>query len=215
MPYDVAFRFSQALDPSVLSTLPACLHALTAAIEDCRNAGKPRDSDPAVLLLARHLGAVAQGIGPADMQLRRACIDAIAELKRHPALIALAYKGVAYDPPAKTLFHADGRKAMRRLGDALGLAPDSYHVRSHHGGVAVSGDVVLHGAEVQVRLSLGCMGPGQEVMYRRIAGRHDHVGERNHWASVHELVQPERLAVRICRDLRLSAPSVKPARLFA
>lgn len=215
MPYDVAFRFSQALDPSALTTLPACLHALTAAIDDCRNAGKSRDSDPAVLLLARHLGAVAEGIGPGGMHLRRACMDAIAELKRHPALVALAHKGVAYDAPAKKLFHSDGRKAMKRLADALGLLPDSYDVRSSHGGIAVSGDVILHGAEIQVCLSLGCMGPGQEVMFRRVAGRQDLVGDRNHWASVHDLVQPDRFAARIRRELHLSQPATDPARLFA
>jgi hypothetical protein len=31
MSYDIAFRFQQALDPSGLATLPACLHALIAA----------------------------------------------------------------------------------------------------------------------------------------------------------------------------------------
>ena len=215
MSYDVAFRFNQALDPSALTTLQACLHALTAAIDDSRNAGKPRDSDPAVLLLARHLGTVAEGIGPGGMQLRRACMDSIAELKRHPALVALAYKGVAYDAPAKKLFHSDGRKAMKRLAEALGLARDSYDVRSNHGGIAVSGDVMLQGAELHVRLSLGCMGPGQEVLFRRVAGRHDHIGDRNHWASAHEFVQPDRFAARIRRELHLSAPSAEPARLFA
>ena len=215
MSYDVAFRFSQALDPSALMTLPACLHALTAAITDCRNAGKPQDSDPAVLLLARHLGAVAEGLGPSGMQLRRACIEAMADLKRRPALVALANKGVGYDAPAKKLFHSDGRKALKRLASALALAPGDYDLRSNPGGIAVSGEIVLHGAEIYVQLSLGCLGPGHEVMFRRVASRKDFIGDRNHWASVNELVQPDRLAARICRDLHLIAPATEPDRLFA
>src|SRR3546814_5743222 len=70
MAYDIAFRFQQALDPSGLSTLPACLHALTTAIKDCRNAGKSDDLDPPVILLARHLGAVARDLGENDSLLR-------------------------------------------------------------------------------------------------------------------------------------------------
>src|SRR3546814_1339896 len=81
MAYDIAFRFHQALDPSGLSTLPACLHALTTAIKDCRNAGKSDDLDPAVILLARHLGAVARDLGENDSLLRRVCMDRIADMR--------------------------------------------------------------------------------------------------------------------------------------
>lgn len=37
MPYDVAFRHQQAIDPSALVTIGASLHAITRAIDDCRN----------------------------------------------------------------------------------------------------------------------------------------------------------------------------------
>ncbi len=203
MSYDIAFRYQQALDPSVLLTLPNALYALNAAIEDCRNAGRPQDSDPAVILLARHLGAIASEIGDSDVELRRACIDAIADIRRKPALIALAHNGVAYDEPAKKLFHSDGRKALRALADALGLAEDSYDLRSNRAGIAVSGEVTLHGASIYVQFSLGVMGRGREVLFRKVAGRRDYVGDRNHWASVEELVQPVRFAARIRRELHL------------
>ena len=57
--YDVAHRHGQALDPSARSSIGTALHALSRAIEDCRNAGKDSEADPAVLFLARHLGALA------------------------------------------------------------------------------------------------------------------------------------------------------------
>lgn len=189
MSYDIAARFQQALDPSALITLPACLHALIAAIDDCRNAGKPQDVDPAVLLLARHLGSVAERAGASTMQLRRDCMDAVAELRRRPALIALANKGVGYDAPAKKLFHTDGRKALKRLADALGLLPEGFTVRSNLSGIAVSGEIMLQTDEIYVELSLGALGPGHEILFRRVNGRG---GDRNHWDSVHELVQPGR-----------------------
>src|SRR3546814_3392613 len=37
------------------------LHAIHAAITDCRNAGLELESDPAIILLARHLGTVCAG----------------------------------------------------------------------------------------------------------------------------------------------------------
>lgn len=215
MSYDIAFRFQQALDPSALITLPTALYALNAAIEDCRNAGRSSDSDPAVILLARHLGTIAAQIERPNVELRRACMDAIAELRRKPALIALARKGVAYDERAKKLFLSDGRKALRALADALGLPDDSYDIRVQRGGVAVSGEVTLHGTTIYVQLSLGLMGADREVLFRKVAGRDDHIGERNHWASVHELVQPSRLAARIRRELHLAPPDAATERLVA
>ena len=94
MTYDVAFRHQQALHPSALTTMAATLHAIGAAITDCRNAGKDAETDPAVVLLARHLGTVCAAM-PADAELRRRSLDAIADLRRFPALRTLAVRGVA------------------------------------------------------------------------------------------------------------------------
>lgn len=215
MSYDIAFRFQQALDPSALTTLPACLHALTVAIKDCRNAGKPDDADPAVILLARHLGEIANGMGEDQTAMRRACMDRIADLRGKPALVVLAHKGVSYDEQAKKLFHSDGRKALKRLADALGLADDSYDLRSNKGGIAVSGEVTLHGEEIYVQLSIGSMGRDREIMFRRVAGRKDYCGDRNHWAAIGELLEPDRFAARIRRELHLPEPETPPLRLVA
>lgn len=215
MSYDIAFRFQQALDPSALTTLSNCLHGLTTAIEDCRNAGKPHDTDPAVILLARHLGAFAATIGGPDVLLRRQCLDAIADLRRKPALIPLAHKGVAYDAHAKKLFHSEGRKALRRLADALGLADGTYDIRANRGGIATSGEITLHGEDVYVELSLGCFGRGREVMYRRVRGRRDYCGDRNHFAAVEDLMNPDRFAARLRRELHLPETDTAPTRLVA
>src|SRR3546814_1178053 len=93
------------------------------------------------------------------------------------ALAVLAQKGVSYDEQAKKLFHSDGRKALKRLGDALCLADGSYDLRSNKGGIAVSGEIILHGEDIYVQLGLG-IGSGREVMFRRVAGRRDYCGDR-------------------------------------
>lgn len=215
MSYDIAFRFQQALDPSALITLPTALHALNAAIADCRNAGRPHESDPAVILLARHLGDIASRIERPNVELRRTCMDAIADLRRKPALIALAHKGVAYDEAAKKLFHSDARKALRRLADALRLPEGRFDIRSVQGGISVSGEVILHGEQIYVQLSLGSMGRGREIMFRRVAGRKDYCGDRNHWGDIADLMAPDTLARRIRRELHLSEADTPPSRLVA
>lgn len=214
MHYDVAMRHQQALDPSALTTIATTLHAIEAAITDCRNAGKDSETDPAVVLLARHLGTVCARAAD-DTVLRRTCLDEIADIRRHPALRTLAYRGVSYDEAAKRVFHAEGRAAMRLLAEALELDDGSFDIRSNKAGPAISGEITLHGDEVWVQLSLSCMGPDHEVLFRHVRDRSDHIGDRNRWASINELLAPDRFAARIRRELRLTAPAGQSARLFA
>ena len=213
MPYDVAFRHQQALDPSALTTIVTALHAITTAIEDCRNVGVAFDSDPGVLLLARHLGHLA-GAGSDDGILRRRCMEAIADLRRFPALLTLAIRGVGYDAAAKDLFHTDGRKAMRNLADALGLEPARYRIHSNRSHASQSGEITLHGDEVLVQLSLGSPGPDNEIVYRKVDGLHDSIGDVRRYASIRDLLAPERFARRLRRELRLTPARDEPARLF-
>lgn len=214
MSYDVDMRHQQALDPSALTTIAGTLHAIGAAVTDCRNAGRDPEGDPAVILLVRHLSTVCE-TRPTDFALRRACMDQIAEIRHHPVLKTLAYRGVAYDEAAKRTFHREGRVAMRRLVDALALPEGSFDIRSNKAGPAVSGEITLHAEEVWVCLSLGPFGPDREILYRKVQGRDDHIGGRNHWVSVRDLLQPDRFARRLRRDLALTPAPAAPTRLFA
>ncbi len=206
MNYDIAFRFNQALDTSALTTIDGALHGVTAAIEDCRRAGKRAEHDPAVLLLLRHLGGIAATTGADDSALRNACFDNVRELRRHPILTTLALRGVAYDSDGKKLFHSEGRRALKALSDALGYDRGDYDLRANQGGIAVSGEITLHSDEAYIQLS--CNGRGGEIMYRRCRGRNDYTGERNHHAAMREVTTPSTLAARICRDLRLETPTI-------
>ena len=204
MTYDIAHRFTQALDPSALSTITATLHAIEAARRDCRNAGKNDEEDPAVVLLARHLGRVAVDHRNSDATLRSNCASAMADLRRSPALKVLVARSFAGDDRAKSTFHAEGRRALRRLASALVLDPDEYTIRSCMGGSAVMGEVILHGEKVYVQLGQAILGPDRSVLFRRVLGRDDYCGLVNHWASIDELLAPERFAARIAAALGLA-----------
>ena len=104
---------------------------------------------------------------------------------------------------------------MTRLATALRLQRGQFQVRSNMAGIAVSGEIILHSDEVYVQLSIGGMGTGREVMFRRVAGRKDYCGDRNHWGDIAELMAPDTFAARIRRELHLSDPDTAPARLLA
>ena len=144
---------------------------------------------------------------PDRVALRSLCADAIADLARKPVLVTLARRGVSHDEDAKRLYQAEARKALRRLADALVLDSGTYHIRVYLGGPAVSGEVILHGEQLYVRVSLRGYDPG-EVLFRRVSGRTDHVGARNHWATTSELVDADAFAARLCRELGLD-PSMQ------
>lgn len=214
MTYDVGYRFAQAVDPSGLDTIAACLHAIQAAAKDCRNAGKPFETDPAVVLLSQHLGAVARAKMPDRAALRSLCGQALAEIARTPLLTVLAARGVDHDADAKRTFHTEARRALRRFAEALQLASGTYEIRVCAGGPAVSGEVILHADELYVQVSIGGFGGG-EILFRRCRGRSDYVGERNHWARMAELVNSATLAARIARELGLAMPVELQPRLVA
>ncbi|MBB5712811.1 hypothetical protein [Sphingomonas xinjiangensis] len=202
MSFDVAFRHQQALDPSALITIGTTLHALSKAMEDCRNAGVDAENDPAVVMLARHFSSVC-ATRPDEIQLRASCMTRINDLRRSPVLATLAVRGVSYDEPAKALFHNEGLKAMRRLAKVMGLASGTYDVRSNKGGIAVSGEITLHAEQFYVRLSLGLCGMDKEVLFRTCRGRADFTGGRNHFAGVNDLLDPDRFASSLVHELQL------------
>ncbi|WP_454887925.1 hypothetical protein [Sphingomonas oryzagri] len=215
MSYDVAFRHNQALDPSACTTVAAALYALTAAIGDCRNAGKEIETDPAILLLARHLGQVATEGRPTTTDLRRACIDSIADLRRNPVLLILARRGVSYDEEAKRTYHAEGRRALLRLAGALSLERDAFTISSCLGGPAVSGEIALHTDELYVMIGIDWPEEHRHVLFRSVTSRKDYTGGRNRWGSIRELLEPERFAARLRRELGVAPPAEQPMRLFA
>ncbi|WP_210234900.1 hypothetical protein [Methylocystis sp. B8] len=88
----------------------------------------------------------------------------------------------AYDGAQKKLFHAKGRAALRALAKELWLPPNSFDVRNCHGGVAASGEIILHGESIYIQISQPATGADSGVPIRSCNGRCDYEGGRNHFA---------------------------------
>jgi hypothetical protein len=209
MNYDLDFRYRRALQPDGLATIPTATQAVVDAMQDARNAGVDPARDPAIILLARHVGRLALGHAPdethpEDTPLRRQCIARIDELKSKPALVALARRGIGYDPEAKRAFHREARSALRVAARHLGLGPDQYDLRSNFAGPAVSGEITLHADEIYVQVSIPCIRPGREIMFRRCKGRQDYLGDRNHFCDIAVLAAPSSFRSLVVRETGLS-----------
>jgi len=103
-------------------------------------------------------------------------------------------KRVAYDDEAKRLFHSRARRQLLALAAALGLQPGDYDLRSNAGGIAVSGEATLHADRLYVQASQPATGHDTGILFRSCEGRRDHVGGRNHFASLDLLHRPHALA---------------------
>lgn len=106
-------------------------------------------------------------------------------------------QSVSYDPDTKRLFHGYARRQLKRLAGALGLSPTTYDLRSNYGGMAVSGEITLHGEQLYVQACQPATGHDTGIMFRSCEGRHDYTGGPNHYVSLNMLHTPEALATYI------------------
>ena len=103
-------------------------------------------------------------------------------------------KPVAYDAEAKRLFHSRAKSQLRWIATALGLEPGSHDLRSNQAGIAVSGEITLHGDRLYVQVSQSAMGYHSGILFRTCKGRKDYVGGPNNFASLDLLNRPGELA---------------------
>jgi len=104
------------------------------------------------------------------------------------------YQRCAYDGAQKKLFHAKGRAALSALARELRLPSDSYTIRICEGGVAVSGEIILHDERIYIQISQPATGADSGVLIRSCNGRRDYEGGRNHFAPLSLLGEPAALA---------------------
>ena len=215
MNYDLDFRYRRALQPDALCTIATATLAVVDSMQDARNAGVDPARDPATILLARHVGRIALGNPPdttyeEDLPLRRQCLTRIDELKSKPALVALARRGISYDPEGKRAFHREARSALRIAARHLGLDHDQFDLRSNMAGPAVSGEITLHAEEIYIQISIPGFTPGREVMFRRCKGRRDYRGEMNNFCDIAVLVDPARFTAIVARETGLAITRRQP-----
>jgi hypothetical protein len=103
-------------------------------------------------------------------------------------------KPVAYDAEAKRAFHTQARRRLRLLGTTLDLTRDAYDLRTTKAGIAVSGEITLHGDRIYVQVSQPATGHDSGILFRACEGREDYVGRANNFASLDLLHRPTELA---------------------
>ncbi|WP_267347114.1 hypothetical protein [Sphingomonas sp. GM_Shp_2] len=185
MLYDTIYRHDQALSPSGLETLPAALHALISAVDDCRRAGKPIALDPAVLLLVRNLATVA-GRRTATADLRLACIADRSSVLASPALLQIAGHNVDGDPAAKRIFHRQARRALADLATTIGLETADTQIGSALGGDDEEGTSELRHPDIGIRVRPRGLLPDSEISFNRC--RRGEPASKIHLAPISELL---------------------------
>lgn len=108
--------------------------------------------------------------------------DTLAELAAVP-IDAYTREGDA----RKLKFHHRAARQLRRLAKLIGLEGSEYDIHSNKGGIAVCGEVTLHTDSLYVQVGQSCLGPGHEIMFRKVEGRKDYSGDRNRFASAGRL----------------------------
>jgi hypothetical protein len=110
--------------------------------------------------------------------------------------------GCSYNPTHKGSWHHEARTRMRRLAKELGLERGTYDIRSNMAGIAVSGEVTLHGEDIYVQVSQSSGGPRMGILFRPCDGRKDYTGGINHFSSIHMLEDIQNLAASINNVLK-------------
>lgn len=115
--------------------------------------------------------------------------------------------GLNSSPSLKEEWLKAGRSIAKKLAKELGLAKGEFEVRVNRAGVAVSGDVHLHGSWIYVSLEQGCCSRDFGFMYRSCKGMKDYTGGCNRWAKWDELLDLKTLAEKMKRECMPVTPS--------
>lgn len=106
----------------------------------------------------------------------------------------------------KNGLHSKGKTFLKALAAELGLGPKDYDLRSNLAGIAVSGEVTLHGDHIYVQIAESCIGPrGLSVLFRGCKNRKDYSGYSNNHVSMSDFnTDQERLIARVKREMEIA-----------
>lgn len=207
--YDTLYRHNQALSPAGLESVPGALHALNAAVDDCRRAGKSIAADASILLLIRNLADVAERTAPSMSELRRRCQMDRSAVEASPALLDIAGNSVGGNYPAKRTFHYQARRALARLAEAIGLDPDDARINTAMGRDDDDGTSELRHVDLSIRVVPLSFLPDSEITFNRC--RNGEPAGQVHRAPIAELLD----AAAFHRRLTTTIGSVGAPRLAA
>jgi hypothetical protein len=98
--------------------------------------------------------------------------------------IKICGQNVGYNFEAKEQFLKMSRKLAAITAQELGLEKGSYDIRVNKAGIAVSGEVTLHGENIYVQFGQGCF---NGFLCRSCKGRKDYVGGQNNFYKFEDL----------------------------
>lgn len=121
------------------------------------------------------------------------------------------HEPVAYHQDRKCVFHRATKQRLKALADHCGWSKATYDVRSIMGGIAVSGEVILHHDQVYICVSQE-LGRDCGILFRSCNGRQDYSGGTNSFAPLDLLDDIPALAGRIARLVLPSSAEVSHER---
>lgn len=203
--YDVIYRHNEALAPDALTTLPAALHAVNAAVADCQRAGKQIANDAALLLLIRNLAAVAEKATPDTASLRLACVSERSAVIANPALLDLADARIGGNQPAKRTFHYQARCALFSLAETLGLSAGDLRISSDMGRADDEGRTTLRHPSLAIYVVPRGLVADRQITFNRCTSGCDS-GPTN-YASLADLVDANAFQRRLDDTIGPVGPS--------
>lgn len=103
--------------------------------------------------------------------------------------VDLGSSSLAYQAAPKDRFHRLGLLVAASVAVGLGLPEGSYDIRSNKAGIAVSGEVTLHGENIYIQFGQSACGSGMDILYRSCKGRKDYTGGRNNYLTYKALAE--------------------------
>ena len=125
-----------------------------------------------------------------------------AEAVSPAVFIETAKTRCAGDVRKKRLFHVQAESVLRQLAISLGLSDVDYDLRHCLGGIAVSGEITLHGDHIYVQMAQAAASPSESFLWRGCRNRKDYTGGLNRWAEWDELNDLDRLAQTMLQQIR-------------
>jgi hypothetical protein len=105
-------------------------------------------------------------------------------------LAKILQQPIGYNRELKEQFRKEAMKELRALAKALGLRTEDRDIRFNPGGIAVSGDAILHSNTLYVHISQSCVGE-KHIYYRKVKSRKDYCGGSNFFTHPDCLRDPD------------------------
>lgn len=101
-------------------------------------------------------------------------------------LAEIMKQDLSYNETGKKEFHNEGKRVLKLLAEKMGLSNNDYNLQSALGGIAVSGDVILHTDDLYVNISQ-IQRSNPKFLYRTCNNRKDYSGHENNWEEIDSL----------------------------